>query len=67
MRPLEGTTTFTTVEDAVAHFAPRMSVEIPEQREILRDYFENNLVRRDDGLALVGSSTYAAIWWRKEG
>jgi SAM-dependent methyltransferase len=67
MRSLEGMTTFATVEDAVAHFAPRMSVETPEQREILRDYFENNLVRRNDGLALVGSSTYAAIWWRKEG
>jgi len=67
MRPLEGTTTFAAVEDAVAHFAPRMSVETPEQRETLRDYFREHLIRWDDGLALVGSSTYAAIWWRKEG
>lgn len=67
MRPLEGTTTFATLEEAVGHFAPRMSVETPEQRKILRDYFESNLIQRGDRLALVGSSTCAAIWWRKEG
>jgi len=66
MRPLDGTTVFSTVEDAVGHFAPRMSAETPEQQGILRDYFRKHLVRRDDGLALTGSSTYAAIWWRKQ-
>ncbi|HOI13283.1 MAG TPA: class I SAM-dependent methyltransferase [Methanoculleus sp.] len=65
MRPLEGTTTFATVEDAVDHFVPRMSAETPRQRAILRDYFGEHLVRRDGGLVLTGSSTYAAIWWRK--
>ncbi len=67
MRPLDGTTTFATVKDAVGHFAPRMSVETPEQRAILRDYFEEHLIRQDDGLALTGASTYAAIRWRKRG
>lgn len=66
MRPLDGTITFATVEDAVEHFAPRMSVETPEQRRILRDYVRE-YVRRDGGVSLTGSSTYAAIWWRKRG
>ena len=65
MRPLEGTTVFPTLEDAVEHFAPRMGVETGEQRAILRDYFRTHLGRQADGLALAGSSTYAAIWWQK--
>jgi hypothetical protein len=65
MRPLEGTTTFPTLEDAVEHFAPRMGVETGGQRAILRDYFRTHLIRQADGLALAGSSTYAAIWWQK--
>lgn len=67
MRPMDERTLFATVEDAVDHFAPRMSVETPRQREVLRDYFRRHLLRQDDGLALVGRSTYAAIWWRKQG
>ncbi|PKL55703.1 MAG: hypothetical protein CVV35_08575 [Methanomicrobiales archaeon HGW-Methanomicrobiales-6] len=67
MRPLEGATTFATVEGAVEHFAPRMSAETPRQRAILYNYFEKHLVRRDGGLVLTGSSTYATIWWRKRG
>ncbi|HOI59200.1 MULTISPECIES: class I SAM-dependent methyltransferase [unclassified Methanoculleus] len=67
MRPLEGTTLFATVEDAVEHFAPRMSVTTPRQRAVLRDYFREHLVRQADGLALAGSSTYASIWWQKPG
>ncbi|MDD3934214.1 class I SAM-dependent methyltransferase [Methanoculleus sp. UBA303] len=67
MRPLDGTTTFVTVEDAVAHFATRMSVETPRQRETLRNYFKKHLIRQDGGLAFSGASTYAAIWWRKRG
>ena len=65
MRPMDDTTTFATVEDAVDHFGPRMSAETPRQREILRDYLRERLVRRDSGLVLTGSSTYAAIWWQK--
>ncbi len=67
MRPMDERTLFATVEDAVDHFAPRMSVETPRQREVLRDYFRRHLLRQDDGLTLVGRSTYAAIWWRKQG
>ncbi|MDV2481017.1 class I SAM-dependent methyltransferase [Methanoculleus sp. Wushi-C6] len=67
MRPLDGTTLFPAVEDAVEHFAPRMGAETPEQRAVLGDYLRTHLVRRDDGLALAGLSTYAAIWWRKRG
>lgn len=65
MRPMGDAATFATVEDAVDHFAPRMSVKSPRQREVLRDYFREHLVRQDGGLALPGTSTYAAIWWRK--
>lgn len=65
MRPMGDVATFATVEDAVDHFAPRMSVKSPRQREVLRDYFREHLVRQDGGLALPGTSTYAAIWWRK--
>jgi SAM-dependent methyltransferase len=67
MRPMDDTVAFATVEDAVDHFAPRMSVEIPGQREVLRDYFREHLIRQDGRLALPGTSTYAAIWWRKRG
>lgn len=67
MRPLESTTTFSTLEDAVEHFAPRMGVETGEQQETLREYFRAHLVRRADGFVLAGSSTYAAIWWQKRG
>ena len=65
MRPMGDAATFATVEDAVDHFAPRMSVKSPRQREVLRDYFREHLARQDGGLALPGTSTYAAIWWRK--
>lgn len=67
MRPMDERTLFATVEDAVDHFAPRMSVETPRQREVLHGYFRKHLLRQDDGLTLVGRSTYAAIWWRKQG
>jgi len=67
MRPFEDSTSFSTVEDAVEHFAPRMSVTTPRQRAVLRDYFREHLVRQADGLALAGSSTYASIWWQKPG
>ena len=66
MRPFEDSTSFPAIGDAVEHFAPRMSVETPRQRAVLRDYLHEHLVQKGDGLALAGSSTYAAIWWQKQ-
>ncbi len=66
MRPMERLTFFSTVEDAVDHFASRMSAETPQQREILRDYFRKHLTPQEGGLVLGGRSTYAAIRWRKQ-
>ncbi|NLA38398.1 MAG: class I SAM-dependent methyltransferase, partial [Methanomicrobiales archaeon] len=65
MHPMVEKTLFATVEDAIDHFAPRMSVETPEQREILRGYLCEHLVPQDGRLVLSGRSTYAAIWWQK--
>lgn len=67
MRPMDDTVAFATVEDAVDHFAPRMSAETQRQRAILRDYFSEHLAWQDGRLILPGTSTYAAIWWRKRG
>lgn len=67
MRPMDDTVAFATVEDAVDHFAPRMSAETQRQRAILRDYFSEHLIGQDGRLVLPGTSTYAAIWWRKRG
>ncbi|MEG3055371.1 MAG: class I SAM-dependent methyltransferase [Methanoculleus sp.] len=66
MRPMDRVTRFPTVEDAVDHFASRMSVETPRQREVLRDYFRKHLIPQEGGLALAGRSTYAAIQWQKQ-
>lgn len=65
MHPMVEKTLFATVEDAIDHFAPRMSVETPGQREILRGYLCEHLVPQDGRLVLSGRSTYAAIWWQK--
>lgn len=65
MRPMDDTVAFATVEDAVDHFAPRMSAETPRQRAIIRDYFSEHLIGQDGVLVLPGTSTYAALWWRK--
>jgi hypothetical protein len=62
---MDRATRFPTVEDAVDHFASRMSVETPRQREVLRDYFCKHLIPQEGGLALAGRSTYAAIQWQK--
>lgn len=67
MRPMGDTVAFTTVEDAVDHFTPRMGVTTLRQREILRDYFREHLIRQDGGLVLPGRSIYAAIRWQKQG
>ena len=54
MRPMDRATRFPTVEDAVDHFASRMSVETPRQREVLRDYFCKHLIPQEGGLPLPG-------------
>jgi len=65
MRPMRDTVVFATVEDAVDHFAPRMSADTLQQREVLRGYFREHLIKQGNELTLPGTSTYAAIWWRK--
>ncbi len=59
---------FSTMDEAMQHFAPRFSVADDRERALLRTYLEARaLPSEGGGIVLRHPSRYAKVWWRKGG
>jgi len=57
---------FSSVEEAVAHFKPFYQVGDDRQEKILREFLHKKLVKCNGHLSLRGYSDIAKIWWKKQ-
>ena len=58
---------FLSLDEAVDDLKTNLSIETPEQEDIVREYLSKKLVKETGGLVSKGKSTYVMIWWGKDG
>ena len=63
---LEHSQRYSTLDEAVATFAPQAQARTDEQRAILREYLVGALREEDGAFLMPGSSMRVKIWWDKQ-
>jgi len=67
MLPLDKEYRFGSEEEMAAFFRRRFNVTTPKQERVLDEYLAPLVKRSGDDVVVSGDSTFAKIWWKKEG
>lgn len=64
--PLHHINRFETLDEAVEHFSGRFFAETDDQKVLIREYLERQVLQDDGTITIPGNSIRVRIWWEKK-